>query len=133
MPKPNFKKLSQEPRDIEPRAAIPQIDPERPNLTPATPVALTQPTASQPPIEPDRHDVTAAVSKPASSSERPVYITPVDTNESPTNRGFAMYPSRHTQVVRDLTFLEGRRPWLIIEDALEEYVVKHYGKEHRRK
>lgn len=32
-----------------------------------------------------------------------------------------------------LSYIEGRRPWLIIEDALEEYVVKHYDKEHRRR
>ncbi len=44
-----------------------------------------------------------------------------------------MYPTRHTQIVRDIAYIEGRRPWKIIEDALEEYVVKHYGKQYRRK
>lgn len=44
-----------------------------------------------------------------------------------------MYPSRHQQVARDLAYIENRNPWKIIEDALEEYVVKHYGREHRRR
>ncbi|MER0445972.1 hypothetical protein ABR738_15625 [Streptomyces sp. Edi4] len=57
----------------------------------------------------------------------------MSTDEQPTNRGFVMYPSRHTQVVRDLAFIEGRRPWAIIEDALEEYVTRHYGKQYKRK
>jgi hypothetical protein len=44
-----------------------------------------------------------------------------------------MYPSRHRQVTKDLVYIEDRKPWQIIEDALEEYVVRHYGKEHKRK
>jgi hypothetical protein len=32
-----------------------------------------------------------------------------------------------------MAYIESRKPWQIIEDALEEYVVKRYGKEHRRK
>jgi hypothetical protein len=43
-----------------------------------------------------------------------------------------MYPSRHQQVTRDIAYIEDRKPWEIIEDALEEYVVKHYGREHWR-
>ncbi|WP_239310613.1 hypothetical protein [Frankia sp. Cj3] len=129
----DFKKLRAEALAAEPRARIPQVDVEASKPTLTEPVAPTQPTAARAPVEAVQHDTTAAEPKMASSSERPVYITPVDTSEQPTNRGFAMYPSRHTQVVRDLTFIEGRRPWLIIEDALEEYVVKHYGKEYRRR
>jgi len=30
-------------------------------------------------------------------------------------------------------YIEDRKPWQIIEDALEEYVIKHYGKEYKRK
>lgn len=57
----------------------------------------------------------------------------MDTSETPTNRGFAMYPSRHRQIAKDLSYIEDRKPWQIIDDALEEYVVKHYGKEYKRK
>ena len=60
-------------------------------------------------------------------------INAVDTSEAPVNRGFHMYPSRHRQIVKDLAYIEDRKPWEIIEDALEEYVVRHYGKEHKRK
>lgn len=129
----NFKKLSQEARNIEPRAAIPQVDPEALKPTPATPVAPAQPSVAPRPADDEHHDAAAVTADQTPSSQRPVYITQVETDELPTNRGFAMYPSRHTQLVRDLTFVEGRRPWLIIEDALEEYVVKHYGKQHKRK
>jgi hypothetical protein len=44
-----------------------------------------------------------------------------------------MYPSRHRQIVKDLAYIEDCKPWEIIEDALEESVVRHYGKEHRRR
>jgi hypothetical protein len=44
-----------------------------------------------------------------------------------------MYPSRHRQVAKDLAYIEDRNPWQIIEDALEEFVVRHYGKENKRK
>jgi len=44
-----------------------------------------------------------------------------------------MYPSRPWQIARDLACIEDRKPWQIIEDALEEYVVRHYGKKHKRK
>lgn len=60
-------------------------------------------------------------------------LTIVDTSETPVNRGFHMFPSRHRQVVKDLVYIEDRKPWEIIEDALEEYVVRHYGKEYKRK
>jgi hypothetical protein len=60
-------------------------------------------------------------------------LTQVDTRETPTNRGFSMYPSRHRQVAKDLAYIEDRNPWQIIEDALEEFVVRHYGKENKRK
>ena len=60
-------------------------------------------------------------------------LTPVDTSERPVSRGFQMYPSRHRQLAKDLAYIEDRNPWLIIDDALEEYVVKHYGREHKRR
>ena len=39
------------------------------------------------------------------------------------HRGFFIYPSRHRQVAKDLVYIEDRKSWQIIEDALEEYVV----------
>jgi hypothetical protein len=44
-----------------------------------------------------------------------------------------MCPSRHTQLVGDLAFIEGRRLWTIIEDALEGYVARRYGRQYKRK
>lgn len=128
----NFKKQLSEQRSAAPRVAIPQLDPEAPKPTPAEPVAPAPLAAPVQPVEPDVQPSTA-VEAGAAPVERPVYLTPVDTKEQPTNRGFAMYPSRHTQVAQDLAYIEGRRPWAIIDDALEEYVVRHYGKQYKRK
>lgn len=128
----DFKKQMNERKATVPRVAIPQVDPEAPKPTPAELVAPAQPTVTVQRVEPEVQETTAGTAGLA-PMERPVYLTPVDTNEQPTNRGFAMYPSRHTQVVRDLAFVEGRRPWAIIEDALEEYVTRHYGKQYKRK
>lgn len=114
------------------RAAVPQVDvedikpevknPEVINLEVINPIVVDTPSVLPKPdltIEPVQQ-VT-------------VRITQVDTSEEPSNRGFFMYPSRHRQVSRDLSYIEERSPWKIIEDALEEYVVKHYGKGFRRK
>jgi hypothetical protein len=99
---------------------------------PAATVAPVHPPAESGPVELE-HSARTASSAGAVPMERPTYLTVVDTNELPTNRGFAMYPSRHTQLVRDLAFMEGRRPWTIIEDALEEYVTRRYVKQYKRK
>jgi hypothetical protein len=117
------------------RAAVPQIDMESTKPTNIAPVKAAMPElpkAQPAPVEPVQQEVAAPVvqSEPANQSAR---LTPVDTTETPTNRGFSMYPSRHRQVAKDLAYLEDRNPWEIIEDALEEYVVRHYGKEHKRK
>lgn len=112
------------------RAAIPQVDPESVKpivVEPAKPVE--QEAATEPILQAPEPPMSAqSDTKPSSP-----HLTAVDTSEAPVNRGFFMYPSRHRQVVKDLVYIEDRKPWQIIEDALEEYVVKHYGKEHRRK
>jgi hypothetical protein len=111
------------------RAAVPQVDLESakvelPEPVPA-PVAKSEPTPARP-VEQKQE------SKPESASMQ-LRITQVDTSETPINRGFAMYPSRHRQVAKDLSYIEDRNPWLIIDDALEEYVVRHYGREYKRR
>lgn len=126
-----FKKQATERPTFVPRAAIPQVDPEAPK---AQPPASVEPAHHKPDpqsVEAE-HQANTAVPTESAPTERPIYLTPVSTDAQPTNRGFAMYPSRHTQVVRDLAFIEGRRPWAIIEDALEEYVTRHYGKQYKR-
>lgn len=123
----NFKKLSQEARSIEPRAAIPQVDPEAPKPTPAEPVARVQPTPIAPRVEPVQQ---APATVPPEA--RPIYLTPVDSTERGVSQAFNMLPSRHKQL-KDMAYIESRKPWQIIEDALEEYSVKHYGKEHKRR
>lgn len=122
----NFKKQA-----AQQRAGVPQVDPESTSaITPAFPQAIEH---QQVPIEP----VNMEPEKQAPATEEAPtpahHITSVDTSEVPVNRGFHMYPSRHRQVVKDLVYIEDRKPWQIIEDALEEYVVRHYGKEYRRK
>ena len=122
----NFKKqLTQQ------RAAIPQVDPESVEPIankPVKPVEQEAATESARPMPESPSPSVPSATKPSSP-----HLTAVDTGEAPVNRGFFMYPSRHRQVVKDLVYLEDRKPWQIIEDALEEYVVRHYGKEHRRK
>jgi len=112
------------------RAAVPQVDPESTNApAPAPPQAIEpQPAPTEPAYkEPEIQALTPPAPTPAH------HITSVDTSEVPVNRGFHMYPSRHRQVVKDLVYIEDRKPWQIIEGALEEYVVRHYGKEYKRK
>jgi len=128
----DFKKQLNERKTVAPRVAIPQVDPETPKPTPVELVAPARPVVAVQRVEPEAQERSAAAAG-AAPMERPIYLTSVSTEEQPTNRGFAMYPSRHTQVVRDLAFIEGRRPWAIIEDALEEYVTRHYGKQFKRK
>ena len=118
-------------RAAQQRAAIPQVDPE----SSGAPVPVSfQPIEPQPALaepanqEPEKQTATT----PPASPPAP-HITIVDTSEAPMNRGFFMYPSRHTQIAKDLAYHEDRKPWQIIEDALEEYVVKRYGKEYKRK
>ena len=113
------------------RAAIPQVDPEsiKPAvfepIKPAEQETVAEPAQQTPGPQP-------TTDQPETKPQSP-RLTVVDTSEAPVNRGFSMYPSRHKQVAKDLAYIEDRKPWQIIEDALEEYVVKHYGKVHRRK
>lgn len=123
----NFKKQA-----VQQRTAIPQIDPEsaKPIITP-TNTTQVKPAATAV-IETQTQSSPTPVNEPEAVNSQ-ARLTQVDTAETPTNRGFSMYPSRHRQVAKDLAYLEDRKPWEIIEDALEEYVVKHYGKDHKRK
>jgi hypothetical protein len=66
----------------------------------------------------------------AAPVERQLYLPPVDTSEKPFNRGFHMYPSRHEQL-GELAHYEKRKPWEVIEQALAEYVERHYGRQGR--
>lgn len=126
----NFKKQA-----VQQRAAVPQVDLETmkpPTLTPPTPdevkekqQSVQSQSFSKPETKPEPQ-----ISQ-ATAVDRPK-LTIVDTGESKVNRGFFMYPARHRQVTRDLAYIEDRKPHEIIEDALEEYVVKHYGKEFKR-
>lgn len=120
------------------RTGIPQIDLESvkppivspPTATEAITVEPELESAQQP--EPQYESEQQPEPKEPAATEKPK-LTIVDTSESKVNRGFFMYPGRHRQVTRDLAYIEERKPHEIIEDALEEYVVKHYGKEYKRK
>jgi hypothetical protein len=126
-----FKQLAAKDREMQPRVAIPQIDP----ADTSTPVELPpapQASASAPEHEsvraPERKSVKPAAPVP---TERPIYLTPVDKSETLLNRGFHMYPSRHRQLL-DMAYIEDRKPWEIVEQALAEYVKRHYGKAGER-
>jgi len=133
------------------RRAIPQVDPAdvvaRPALGGAAPALPeqgidTRPSDAEipelaieepPQLEtgtlentgaPERESVGAGEA-PATVG-RPAVLTPVDTSEKPFNRGFHMYPSRHEQLL-DLAYVERRKPWEIIDQALAEYVKRHHG------
>lgn len=122
----NFKKQA-----LTKRAAVPQVDVE--GVKPVSPVAQPVVTPESPKQEPAPVTPSPANLQPEPESTPRPRLTLVDTSETPTNRGFSMYPSRHRQVAKDLAYIEDRKPWEIIDDALEEYVVKHYGKEYQRK
>lgn len=122
----NFKK-----QVAQQRAPVPQVDPESTSaLIPAPPQVIEPQPAPTEPVNMEAEKQTPAPQEAPTPTQR---ITTVDTSEAPVNRGFFMYPSRHRQVAKDLAYIEDRKPWQIIEDALEEYVVRHYGKEHKRK
>lgn len=123
----NFKK-----QVVQQRTAIPQIDPESAKPT-ITPVNTVQAKPVAPAVKEERQQPSPSPTKEPEAASSQVRLTQVDTTETPTNRGFSMYPSRHRQVAKDLAYLEDRNPWEIIEDALEEYVLKHYGKDYKRK
>ncbi len=120
----NFKK-----QVILKRAAVPQVDPESAKVPVSPPIPATEPQPTPIPAHQEA-EIPAALLLPPVPTR---HITLVDTSEPPVNRGFFMYPSRHRQIAKDLVYIEDRRPWQIIEDALEEYILKHYGREYKRK
>jgi hypothetical protein len=83
---------------------------------------------SEPPRESTRTLERESANAPVAPAMavRPAVLTPVDTSEKPFNRGFHMYPSRHEQLL-DLAYIEKRKPWEIIDQALSEYVKRHHG------
>jgi hypothetical protein len=136
------------------RRAIPQIDPPDVIGPPEPERAQTQAPAA-PPASADVPELVIGESPPPEEAppppensrtleresdrdalplevaERPLYLTPVDTSEKPSNQGFHMYPSRHKQL-RDLAYYEDRNPWEIVDQALGEYVKRHYGSKVRK-
>ena len=112
------------------RAAVPQVDPQGTSPPIPMPTIKPQPVSIESTQTPKEPDTLTPQPAPAPTKH---HITIVDTSEAPVNRGFFMYPSRHRQIAKDLVYIEDRKPWQIIEDALEEYVVKHYGREYKRK
>src|SRR5713226_5020192 len=120
----NFKK-----QVAQQRAPVPQVDPESTSALMPAPAQAIEPQPAPPEPVNTETDKQAPIPQEAPTPEH--HITTVDTSEERVNRGFYMYPSRHRQVTKDLVYIEDRKPWQIIEDALEEYVVKHYGKEYK--
>lgn len=118
-----------------PRVAILPVNPETPKPTPAATVEPAIQTAQPPsiePVEPTRPVRTLDEPEQEAPSEPPRTLTLVDTTERPRSLSSSIFPSRHKQL-KDLAYIEDRDRWKIIEDALEEYAVRHYGKQYRRK
>lgn len=131
----DFKKHLGEQKMKAPRVAIPQVDPEAPKPASAGLVASAQPPPVPQRVEPVDQPRTAVTDDSTANTAQEtalVRLTAVDTSEAPVNRGFHMYPSRHRQL-RDLAYIEERKPWQVVEDALEEYVMRHYGKQYKRR
>lgn len=124
----NFKKYAS-----QQRAAVPQVDPEGMKAVIPMPVHVDAPQVPLEPAAPVPVEPPDKITQTQPSAANTHHITIVDSNEAPVNRGFFMYPSRHRQIAKDLAYIEDRKPWQIIENALEEYVIKHYGKEYKRK
>jgi hypothetical protein len=91
------------------RMGVPQVDPESTSaITPALPQAI-EPQPAHP--EPVNREADKQVPAPQEAPTAAQHITAVDTSEVPVNRGFHMYPSRHRQIVKDLVYIEDRKPW----------------------
>lgn len=115
----DFKKHAGQLREADQRKAVPQVDPER-SLQPA-PSNVVEVTPE--PAQPKPEESQAAPTGPS--------VALVDTSQTKGPLSVGMYPSRKKQL-RDLAYIEHRKHWEIIEDALEEYVVKRYGKDYKR-
>ncbi len=113
------------------RAAIPQVDPESAKSLIPAPIQTIEPQQATVPPIPNAAQTPAALPEPIQQAQASAPTHRI--SDAPANRGFFMYPSRHRQIAKDLAYIEDRKPWQIIEDALEEYVVRHYGKEYKRK
>lgn len=140
--KPSIAEMMQARRAGLAAGGVPQIDPI---------AALTAPPA---PATPQPETPTPIAAAPASNAAPPPAVAPaapappaaepsaapgfdprdllvdVDRTEQLRMAGFHMYPSRHKQL-KQLAFFEDRKQWEIIEDALTDYVKKHYGKKKR--
>jgi hypothetical protein len=112
------------------RPGVPQTDPVAAALAAEAAAAApaTPPEPPAPPVVPAPVAVipSATPTPAAAPGRRLLELTRVDRSELPHNRGFQMYPSRHQQLL-DMAFSEGRKPWQIIDDALEAYVQQHHG------
>src|SRR4051794_74854 len=104
-------------------------------MSAALPAAVAEPAGHPTAPAPEPVAAPPAVVEPAAAAtpeaarrSRVVTLPAVDRSELPYNRGFAMYPSRHKQLLA-MAFFEARRPWQIIDDALTAYVKQHYGDE----
>ncbi|GAA0295401.1 hypothetical protein ACKI1I_46425 [Streptomyces turgidiscabies] len=96
-----------------------------------------EPKQTEPSVEAGKSAATAReqttpVEAPGSSNKTSVeggrlpFITEVNKTEKLITRTSAMYPSRHTQL-GDMAYWENRKPWQIIDQALEEYVKRHHS------
>ena len=131
----DFKKQRQATeRTTVPRFAIPQVDPEAPKQQPAVTVEATQPPTPAPAVAPEPVADAPAHEELTEQPAGPAHLnlTVVDSSEAPQSRGTQMRPSRHKQM-RDLAYIVDRKFWMILDDALELYVTKNYGKQYKRK
>jgi len=113
---------------------VPQTDPVAAALAAAPPAPLppVPVPADAPPlpletVQPLPPAPAAEVAAPPAPAVAPPLITlsEVDRSQQLRVASFHMYPSRHKQL-KEMAFLEDRKPWQVVDDALALYAKKHY-------
>ncbi|WP_427921155.1 hypothetical protein [Streptomyces sp. cg40] len=131
----NYKKMRDElPQQIQPRFSSSLFDPGIPKPMPTDPASPDLPSTPALPTEPAESSglEPATASESPQDSNPPIQLTIVNVDEKRVAQGTGMRPSRHRQL-KELAFHEDRDNWLIVDDAIEEYVVRHYGKQFKRR
>jgi hypothetical protein len=89
---------------------------------------VSPPPITEPPIQASVDTAESSTAPDvAATDKRPLFFAEVNREERRVGVGYLMYPSRQEQL-NDIAYLERRKPWEIIDQALEEYVKRHYGK-----
>lgn len=127
MAKPDYKKILAKNPAAKP---TPEYDVFTPFVVPqAETPAVTKTAPRKKPTHVRQEPV--ASTKAEVPRERPVYLTEVDKTENRIAVGHSMFPSRQRQL-NDMAYEEGRKQWLILDQAIEEYVERHHPNREKK-